>query len=184
MSRVYHEGERAVQTRAGVRAAATRLSAVIGETIPEQAREFVGAQPIAFVGARGDGGQIWASPLSGAPDLLRRPDSRTLHIGATPPGHDPLAEALTGRPSRETEVGLLLIDFAARRRLRVNGAIEPIADGGLIVRVQRAYWICPKYIQRCQIIAPASRTAESEPVAGLAAHPAFRTAVLTPRQRD
>jgi predicted pyridoxine 5'-phosphate oxidase superfamily flavin-nucleotide-binding protein len=87
MSRVYHEGERAVQTRAGVRAAATRLSAVIGETIPEQAREFVGAQPIAFVGARGDGGQIWASPLSGAPICSER---RTL------------GRSTSARPHRDT----------------------------------------------------------------------------------
>jgi predicted pyridoxine 5'-phosphate oxidase superfamily flavin-nucleotide-binding protein len=57
MIRVYHEGERAVQTRAGVRAAAARLGGVIGDSIPEQAREFVAAQRIVVIGARGDGGK-------------------------------------------------------------------------------------------------------------------------------
>jgi predicted pyridoxine 5'-phosphate oxidase superfamily flavin-nucleotide-binding protein len=111
-------------------------------------------------------------------------DSRTLHIGATPPEHDPLADALTVRRSRETHVGVLLIDLATRRRLRVNGTVEPTADGGLTIRVRRAYWICPKYIQRRQIIAPAHPTAAPRPVTGLAAPSTPRTTALTARQRD
>jgi uncharacterized protein len=43
---------------------------------------------------------------------------------------------------------VLVIDLATRKRLRVNGTVEPAADGGILVRVRQVYWNCPKYIQR------------------------------------
>ena len=184
MVEVYHTGERAVQARAGVRAAADRVGGVIGESIPAQARAFVAAQQIALVAAMDAGGQVWASMLTGAPGLVAVLDARTLHIDAEPQALDPLAGALTGARARTAEVGVLLIDFATRRRLRVNGTAHASERGGVTVRVQRAYWICPKYIQRRQVVAPAAVAKAAPRAAVTPPSPPSREPALSARQRD
>jgi predicted pyridoxine 5'-phosphate oxidase superfamily flavin-nucleotide-binding protein len=45
-------------------------------------------------------------------------------------------------------VGMLLIDLATRRRLRINGRITRSTPGQLRLDVDAAYPNCPKYIQR------------------------------------
>ena len=46
---------------------------------------------------------------------------------------------MTGARESKTpiEAGVLVIDLATRRRLRVNGAAEPAADGGVLVRLRQ-----------------------------------------------
>ena len=70
-------------------------------------------------------------------------DERTLHIGAAPIESDPLHDNLRAN----IDVGLLIIDFATRRRLRVNGRAERQQDGSFYVHAQQVYTNCPKYIQ-------------------------------------
>jgi hypothetical protein len=45
-------------------------------------------------------------------------------------------------------MGLLAIELATRRRLRVNGTLERVDQDGLVLAVREAYPNCPKYIQR------------------------------------
>lgn len=44
-------------------------------------------------------------------------------------------------------LGFLGIDFATRRRNRLNAIVDGIADGTLHLRVLQSYGNCPKYIQ-------------------------------------
>ena len=70
------------------------------------------------VGSVGVDGRVWASQLVGEPGFVRALDERTVRIDATPVPGDPLAEVLQGAG---TQVGMLAIDLATRRRLRLNG---------------------------------------------------------------
>jgi hypothetical protein len=43
-------------------------------------------------------------------------------------------------------VGALLVDFARRRRLRVNGVVAAFEEGAVTISVDQAYGNCPRYI--------------------------------------
>jgi predicted pyridoxine 5'-phosphate oxidase superfamily flavin-nucleotide-binding protein len=70
-------------------------------------------------------------------------DDRTLWIRSRPAPGDPLADNLTVNE----EAGLIAIEFATRRRMRVNGRAEVAADGAVYIHVRQVYSNCPKYIR-------------------------------------
>ena len=172
MSAKYHPGEIEVQERAGVRPMAERVGNSIRPTIPSAAREFLMEQPMIVVGAVGASGRVWASLLAGEPGFVRAIDERTVRIAATPLPSDPLAEPLR---RAGTKVGVIAIDLATRRRVRLNGEAERRPDG-IYVRTQQVYANCPKYIQARE---PESGGAEPESRDGYAA----RSRGLTDEQR-
>ncbi len=138
----YHEGEIAVQSRAGVRTMAARIGRGIYPTMPALAQDFLGQQTIAAVSSVDAAGHVWASLLTGTPGFLDPVDEQTLHIHALPNLDDPLSENLAANP----HLGLVAIDFASRSRVRVNGIASLQADG-IHIQVEQAYSNCPKYIQ-------------------------------------
>jgi hypothetical protein len=160
----YHEGERAVQERAGVSAGAAKIGRSVDDEIAPAAAHFLAQRFTLYVGSLDAAGRPWASELVGPPGFVRVTDPRTVEIDATPGAGDPLAENLRADP----HVGLLAIDLATRRRFRVNGSAE-IDAGTLRVHVVQAYGNCPKYIQRRE---PTSvETGAGAP--RVARHPAF-----------
>lgn len=121
---------------------AQRVGRSIGEEIPPAAQEFLRAQPFVILGGADENGRVWASLLSGEEGFARALDERTLRIEALPNEGDPLAEMRDGSP-----VGLLAIEPATRRRMRLNGTVQ--RDGeGLLIHAQQVYANCPKYIQK------------------------------------
>jgi predicted pyridoxine 5'-phosphate oxidase superfamily flavin-nucleotide-binding protein len=150
----YHEGELEVQRRAGVALNAERIGRSIHATIPPLARQFALERPFVVVGAGDADGRVWASLLRGAPGFLTVPAEDRLHIAARLDDDDPLAEALAG----EAEVGLLLIDPATRRRMRVNGHARPDGAAGLEITTREVYANCPKYIRPREVALPAAAT--------------------------
>jgi len=143
VSAKYHPGEIEVQERAGVRSMAERVGNIIRPTIAPAAREFLEELPVVVLGSVGADGRVWASLLVGEPGFVRALGERTVRIDATPFPGDPLAEALQGAG---TQVGVLAIDLATRRRLRLNGEAERRPEG-IYVRTHQVYANCPKYIQ-------------------------------------
>jgi predicted pyridoxine 5'-phosphate oxidase superfamily flavin-nucleotide-binding protein len=140
----FHEGELAVQARAGVRAQANRLGAAM-LAVPDLSggiSGFLADRDFAVITARDDDRRLWISPLFAPAGFLEAHD-RTLHIHATPRLGDPLHGLAPGQP-----VGMLAIEFATRRRVRVNGTLNRTADDGLEVSVDQAFGNCPKYIQQ------------------------------------
>ena len=128
---------------AGVRPMAERVGNSIRPTILPAVREFLGELPLVVVGSVGADGRVWASLLAGDPGFVRALDERTVRIDAAPLPGDPLAEALQGVGP---EVGVLAIDLATRRRVRLNGEAESYPEG-IYVRTHQVYVNCPKYIQ-------------------------------------
>lgn len=140
----YHAGEIAVQARAGVRAMAERIGNGIHAVIPPVAAAFVAAQRMAVLAAADREGRVWASLLGGEPGFLHAADERTLRIVAGPAPGGPLH----GQVESGAAVGVLAIDLATRRRMRLNGTAEWESGGGaLVVRAAEVYSNCPKYIQ-------------------------------------
>ncbi len=140
---VFHEGELEVQRRAGVTREAARVGRSIGAAIPPVAAGFLAAQPFVVVASVAGDGRVDASVVAGAPGFLAALDATTLRIGAAPPPGDPLL----GNVRATGTVGLLAIDFAARRRMRANGSAAVAADGAIVVRPDEVFSNCPKYIQ-------------------------------------
>ncbi len=142
MSEAFHSGEIEIQTRAGVQEMARRVGRSIGDSIPEAAQEFLRQQPLAVLGSVDAAGRVWASLLTGEPGFLEALDKQTVRIAA---------ESLPGDPLRENlracdDVGMIAIEFATRRRMRLNGKAEWRPDG-LYLYARQVYANCPKYIQ-------------------------------------
>lgn len=138
----FHEGELAVQRRAGVSAQAARLEGMLdpGELSGGLA-QFLSVRTFAAITARDAAGILWTSPLAGAPGFLAALTPTTLTIAGSPAPGDPLHQLAPEQP-----VGLLVIDFATRRRVRINGTLTRATESGLSITVEQAYGNCPKYI--------------------------------------
>lgn len=148
MTDPFHEGERAVQIRAGEAHNAMLNSRMIADSIMLPALPFMTKQPWAILGGLDPDGQMWCSALVGEPgfiapseegkevrfDLLRAP----FHPA------NPLFATLTqGRA-----IGALFIELATRKRLRVNGQVASMAPRHLSLTVQESFPNCPKFIQK------------------------------------
>ena len=150
----FHEGELAVQREAGVQAQASRLRGMLDPAdLSGGAAVFLSRQGFAALTARDREGVLWTSPLAAAPGFLQGHDE-VLQIAALPRDGDPLRGLPVGQ-----QVGLIAIDFAARRRMRINGTVAAADNGGLLVHVDQAYGNCPQYIHRhdvdASVLAPA-----------------------------
>src|SRR5262249_19563860 len=131
----YHGGELEVQRRAGGEEIAARLLRGVLDELPYAAREFLEDQPMLIV-ASTDGDDVRADLLHGAPGFISTPDEHTVHVAGA---------------SFEGPVGLLGLEPATRRRIRVNGEATPTATG-FAVSTREVYSNCPKYIQRREIV--------------------------------
>lgn len=137
----FHEGELAVQSRAGLRAEAARLEGMLAPAdLDGGAGRFLRDRDFALLTARDRAGQLWISPLTGTPGFLTG-EGTTLGVRALPATGDPLRDLRPDQP-----VGILAIDLASRRRVRVNGVLRATDTAGLTVEVEQAYGNCPQYI--------------------------------------
>ena len=143
----YHAGELAMQARAQVADMANRAGRMIAEQIPTGALAFIEQQTMLVVGSMDNQGQVWASVIFGQAGFVRALDPQTLEMDlslAEVSNEDPLWSQVQSN----TNVGLLLIELASRRRLRINGRIYQSDATHYRINVKQAYPNCPKYIQR------------------------------------
>ncbi len=146
----FHEGEIAVQERAGEREIGRRRASNISPRIVPGARPFLAQQRLIAVATAGDDGHVWASVWCGAAGFVRSEDGERVSISRslmTTSDDDPVQ----GRLAVGRDVGLLAIELTTRRRLRVNGQVDRISPDEIDVRVQESVPNCPKYIQRRQV---------------------------------
>jgi predicted pyridoxine 5'-phosphate oxidase superfamily flavin-nucleotide-binding protein len=140
----FHVGELAVQQRAGTREEAARLSPMLD---PAELRggiaAFLADRTFAAITARDTDGRLWTSPLSGPPGFLEAAGPTTLAIHVRLPEGDPLHELPAGQ-----QAGLVVVELAARRRVRVNGTLTAVDGDTLVIEVEQAYGNCPQYIHQ------------------------------------
>ncbi|HLZ73274.1 MAG TPA: pyridoxamine 5'-phosphate oxidase family protein [Dehalococcoidia bacterium] len=161
MASPFHAGERAVQRLAGTNRQAERIGAGFADRISPGVAEFVAGQALAVAGSIDPRGRVWASLLAGPPGSVQPLDPHTLRIAALPVEGDPLPENLRTNDA----LGLLVIDLATRRRVRINGSGRQERDGSITLRPAQIFGNCPKYIQaRSWRVAP-----DAAPAAGAVA---------------
>ena len=139
----FHEGERAVQARAGVAAEARGLGRGISSGIPPGAQPFLEAQRLAVLAGIDTAGHVWASLVTGNPGFITAPSLRRLRLAAGLSDADPLVDGL----SSDRPLGLLVIDPERRRRLRVNGRVIRADRTAIEIATEEVFGNCPKYIQ-------------------------------------
>jgi len=143
----FHAGELELQERFGVREHVNSYAPkVIRPFMPEQHREFYESLPFLVVAARDPQGRMWSTLLTGqdgTADFVTSSSSTSLSInGGTVPG-DALEHSLTVG----TDLGILGIEFATKRRNRVNGRIVDSTNGALEFIVDQSFGNCPQYIR-------------------------------------
>ncbi|HWD02933.1 MAG TPA: pyridoxamine 5'-phosphate oxidase family protein [Amycolatopsis sp.] len=149
----FHTGELSVQRQAGLEHEAARLSEMLAPaSLSRGASGFLAQREFAAVTARAADGTLWTVPLLGPAGFLDGSGS-TLAVHALPA--DPLRDFPAGQPA-----GLLAVEFATRRRFRVNGTVSYVGEGGFLLDVEQAYGNCPSYLQQRHL----DRTPGPEPL--------------------
>jgi uncharacterized protein len=135
MDSPYHQGERAVQTRAGVRDRAEQMGRkMIRAFLPDQHRQFFEQLPFVLAGTVDRAGAVWASVLTGRPGFVYTPDEHTVRVRAK------LALEVG------QAIGILGIELPTRRRNRVNGHVASVDAQGFTLSVDQSFGNCPQYI--------------------------------------
>ena len=124
----FHEGEREIQTRLGVRDQLEDIGQrFIRSYMPDEHREFYGQLPYLLIGSIDESGRPWASIMVGRVGFVRTPDEVTLSINAPRIQGDPLnANVALGAP-----VGVLGIQYDVRRRNRLTGKVVSASSDSL-----------------------------------------------------
>lgn len=153
----YHAGELAVQELAGVRRMAERMAGSAYSSLPVPAQSYLQASSFAAMTWLDSKGLPWITPLSGEPGFLQAMDQSTIAIDL----QSSAAPLLRGQDFGETPAALVVMDFGARLRVRVNGHASSKGDD-LLFYVDEVYGNCPKYIHRRHPLDDSSLSFEEE----------------------
>lgn len=147
----YHRGEKRAQELANERRQADFNGQAISSSIIEGALSFISEQEYIVASTTDDDTNVWVSVLSGDHGFIEALDPKTIIIHSTKldsSEHNPVLKHII----KGKNIGLLIIELASRRRLRVNGKVSQVTDEKITIKVQQAYPNCMKYIQRRHII--------------------------------
>ncbi|MBW4568554.1 MAG: pyridoxamine 5'-phosphate oxidase family protein [Tolypothrix carrinoi HA7290-LM1] len=146
----FHDGEQLVQQRLGEVEIAQRNGRIIADKIIPGALKFIEQQPMVVLGSVGISQNVWASVLFGSPGFMTAVDQSTVEFDlnqAVCNSLDPFWTNIEHNP----QIGMLVIELATRRRLRINGEVTRLSETRLRLNVWESYPNCPKYIQRRHI---------------------------------
>ena len=140
----FHRGEREIQARLGVREQVEELGRrFIRDYLPDEHRDFYATLTHLIIGTVDGAGRPWASILVGQPGFIETPDERTVRVNARRLYGDPSNHNLVpGAP-----IGVLGIQYQARRRNRLTAKVRDVTDDVLTLNVDQTFGNCPQYIQ-------------------------------------
>jgi ferredoxin-NADP reductase/predicted pyridoxine 5'-phosphate oxidase superfamily flavin-nucleotide-binding protein len=149
----FHAGELAIQEKYGVHDSVMSWAPFfVRPFMADDHREFFESQPFLVVAARDEQGHMWSTLLFDDNDnnkkgFVTSPDPTKLLIQARPLPGDALEHAL--QPG--SDLGIIGIEFATKRRNRVNGRLihnhEQDSEGHLLFEVNQSFGNCPQYIK-------------------------------------
>jgi uncharacterized protein len=148
---IWHEGEIAVQQRAGVRDQAEELTGMYRGAVEPGMVGFLAQQRFAAITTVDGKGRTWISAVAGEAGMLQVPDPRAVRLNAARIETALPVDEVRGNP----KLGMLVIDFARRIRVRINGEAGVEPDGSLVLSLKQLYGNCSQYIQRRTVTAPA-----------------------------
>jgi hypothetical protein len=157
----YHAGSRDLQDEFGTRALADRLEDVnLRTAFTDADRAFIESMDMLFLATADADGHPQCSYKGGDPGFVRVVGERQLAI----PNYDGNGMYLSwGNVRVNPHVGLLFIDFAAQRRMRVNGTASINPQDALLASFPEAQFVvrvtateifpnCPRYIHRMALV--------------------------------
>jgi uncharacterized protein len=161
MALEYSPASRALQDQFDTRRLADRLADVkVHDRFTADDRAFIERLDMFFLATVDAQGQPTCSYKGGDPGFVRVVDDRTLAF----PNYDGNGMYLSmGNVAQTQAVGMLFIDFALQRRMRVDGRAriefadplrEEYPEAQFIVRVdaRSIYPNCPRYIHKYQLV--------------------------------
>lgn len=161
MPLVYSSSSRALQEQFDTRRLADRLAEVkVHDRFTPEDRDFIERRDMFFLATVDADGQPTCSYKGGDPGFVTVVDETTLAF----PNYDGNGMYLsTGNIAETRGVGILFIDFAAQRRMRVDGVARIVANDPLMKRYPEAQFIvqvdakriypnCPRYIHKLQLV--------------------------------
>ena len=161
MSTLYEESHRQLQRRFDTERLADRIEERLFRTsLTDDDRAFVERLDLFFLATVSSRGQPNCSYKGGDPGFVRVLDPRTLVF----PCYDGNGMYLSmGNVAGNGHVGLLFIDLASPKRLRVNGTARleppafvtpayPEAQFVVVVDVREVFPNCPRYIHRYALV--------------------------------
>ncbi|RUT07350.1 hypothetical protein DSM106972_026110 [Dulcicalothrix desertica PCC 7102] len=143
----FHDGERLVQQRFGESETAERNGRIIADTIMEGALKFIQQQPMVVLGSVDEQQNVWASVMFGSPSFMTAVNQRSVEFDLTIAAPN-WQDLFWANIDRNSQIGMLVIELATRRRLRINGKATCPSKERLYVDVAESYPNCPKYITR------------------------------------
>jgi uncharacterized protein len=161
MDPLYHGGSRGLQDRFDTRRIADRLEEkTVRDSIDDDDRAFIEARDMFFIATADADGKPQSSYKGGDAGFVRVLDERTIAF----PNYDGNGMYLTmGNLAVNPQVGLLFIDFEARKRMRLNGVASidehdpllaeyPEAQFIVRVRATEVFPNCPRYIHEYKLV--------------------------------
>jgi predicted pyridoxine 5'-phosphate oxidase superfamily flavin-nucleotide-binding protein len=157
----YHDGSRVYQDRYDTRRLANRIDErIVHDHIDADDRAFIERCDMVFIATADAAGHPQCSYKGGEPGFIRVLDEHTIAF----PNYDGNGMFLTaGNALVNPHVGLLFISFEERKRVRLNGVAEHVADDPLLaefpeaqflwrVRTSEVFPNCSRYIHHYRLV--------------------------------
>jgi predicted pyridoxine 5'-phosphate oxidase superfamily flavin-nucleotide-binding protein len=145
----FHPGEQTVQALHGVRDKAEKLGQrMLTAELVDAQREFFAQLPFVVTSHLDGSGQPWAGLVTGEPGFIQVSADGRVHMergGAQGKAFESPA-ALDVSPG--SQIGLLGIEFARRRRNRINTTVLSADADQVTMHIDQGYGNCPKYITK------------------------------------
>jgi uncharacterized protein len=158
---LFNDGSRSYQDRFDTRRLADRIDErLVRDFIDDDDRAFIERCDMVFVATADADGRPQCSYKGGDRGFVRVVDDRTIAF----PNYDGNGMFLTaGNALVNPQVGLLLINFEERKRLRLNGVATHVSDDPLLaeypeaqfiwhVRAEEVFPNCPRYIHHYRLV--------------------------------
>lgn len=145
----FHEGELEVQKRAGEEEAAEANSPMMIGHLYSGALNFIRHQQMAILSTRAADGHRWASVVFGPKGFLEPNGLESLRI-AVPAAERDARDPLWRNLEADSRLGVLIIELANRRRLRINGDAR-LTETEILLEVTQSFPNCPKYITKREL---------------------------------
>jgi predicted pyridoxine 5'-phosphate oxidase superfamily flavin-nucleotide-binding protein len=138
----WHEGERAVQARAGV-VNPQKLRAGVRDALPPHFEAFLAAQRFVVLATRDADARVWCSMIPGWPGF-----ATAVHPQLVSLDRRSFTDAeMLAHLALDPRIGMLAFDPSTRRRIRVNG-VASIASDHVALSIVETFGNCQQYIQK------------------------------------
>ncbi|WP_404333121.1 pyridoxamine 5'-phosphate oxidase family protein [Mesobacillus maritimus] len=144
---MFHPGERKVQSMLSVTKSANLVGRTILPFMKESFQFFIESQPMVVIGSTDPQGYLWSSLVCGNLGFIRIINERIIRIHIKKQEN----EMLFTNINSNNNVGMIVIDFSSRIRIRINGVANILDDETIEVKTEQVYGNCPKFIQARKI---------------------------------